>query len=181
LARGYVSAELEKLSRIIGVQFDARTRVLSANGSNDTEPKLYEAMQVLSDDDLSQLTTLLVLLSFGQSSIDVLDTDDSLFNHVGADLGIAIRDWWTPDTEFLTLLRRDQLESISIECGASLRMAKLKSYGKRELVEALVQYFQRTADPKATLDQDETKGRSWLPHVMCFPAGPTTGQANRVR
>ncbi|MGD0026676.1 MAG: hypothetical protein ABSC37_18985, partial [Xanthobacteraceae bacterium] len=55
------------------------------------------------------------------------------------------------------------------ESGASLRLAKLKSYGKKELVNALAQYFERTADPAATLDGHDQKGRFWLPGLMSFP------------
>jgi hypothetical protein len=52
-------------------------------------------------------------------------------------------------------------------------MAKLKSYGKKELVDALAQYFARTADPAVTLDEHDEKGRTWLPGVMSFPAWAT--------
>jgi ParB family chromosome partitioning protein len=163
-------AELSRLSRMLGIEFDARTRPSIANGSIETSVALYQAVQGLSDDDLEQLCTVLVLLSFGQSSIDELDTSESLFSHVAADLELAMRVWWTPDAEFLALLRKDQLETVAIESGASLRMAKLKSYGKKELVDALAQYFARTADQATTLDEHDQKGREWLPGVLYFPA-----------
>jgi ParB family chromosome partitioning protein len=165
-----VSIHLMELSSALGVRFDARARVLSSNGSNDTPSALYRAIQGLSDDDLDRLTTLLVLLSFGQCSIDSLDTEESLFNRVATDLGLAMRDWWTPDAEFLALLRKEQLEATAVESGASLRMAKLKSYGKKELADALGQYFARTADREATMDEHDQKGRSWVPGAMSFPA-----------
>jgi len=69
----------------------------------------------------------------------------------------------------LTLLRKDQLESAAIESGASLRMGKLKSYGKKELVDTLAHYFVRTGDPGAVLDEHDEKGRAWLPAAMSFP------------
>jgi ParB family transcriptional regulator, chromosome partitioning protein len=163
-----VSAEMSRLSGLLGVQFDTRMRVASSNGSGEGALVLYQAIQCLSDDDLDRLTTLLVLLSFGQASIDSLETGETLFNRVAADLKLDMRDWWTPDTEFLSLLRKDQLESAAIESGGSLRMGKLKSYGKKELVDALAQYLARTADGAATLDEHDQKGRTWLPQAMCF-------------
>jgi len=105
--------------------------------------------------------------------MDTLDTDQSLFNVVASDLAVAMRNWWTPDAGFLTLLRRDQLETTAIESGASLRLGKLKSYGKRELVDALAQFFARTADPAAVLDEDDKKGLAWAPGTMFFPAQRT--------
>lgn len=161
-------AELSRISRVLGIEFDARTRPSIADGSGETSVALYQAVQGLSDDDLEKLSVLLVLLSFGQSSVDELDTSESLFNRAAVDLKLAMRAWWMPDAEFLALLRKDQLEAVAIESGASLRMAKLKSYGKKELVEALAQYFARTADPAATLDEHDQKGRSWCPAVMSF-------------
>jgi len=165
-----VSAELSRLSQLLGVQFDARARVLSANGWEDMPSGLYQVVQSLSDEDLDRLSTLLVVLSFGQCSIDELDTGESLFNRVAADLGLSMRDWWTPDAEFLALLRKDQLEGVAIESAASLRMGKLKSYGKKELVDALAKYFERTADPTATLDEHDQKGRTWSPPLLSFSA-----------
>jgi hypothetical protein len=80
--------------------------------------------------------------------------------------------WWTPDGEFLALLRKDQLESVALNCAASLRMGKLKSYCKKELVDVLAKYFARTADSAAALDEHDQKGRSWIPGAMSFPARP---------
>jgi ParB family chromosome partitioning protein len=171
-------AELSRISRVLGIEFDARTRPSIANGSIETSVALYQAVQGLSEDDLEKLSRVLVLLSFGQSSIDELDTGESMFNQVAVDLGFAMRTWWTPDAEFLALLRKDQLEAVAIESGASLRMAKLKSYGKKELVDALAQYFARTNDPAATLDEHDQKGRAWLPAVMSFPGPSITTSKN---
>lgn len=127
-------------------------------------------MQKLSDDELNRICVLMVLLSFGQCRIDVLDTEQSLFNVVAADLDLAMRKWWTPDAEFLTQLRKDQLEAVAIECNASLRLGKFQSYGKKALVEALAQYFAPTADPATALDEHDEKGRIWIPGIMRFPA-----------
>ena len=129
-----------------------------------------KAVQAFSNEDLERLTALLVLLSFGQCGVEKLDTEESLFNRVAADLGLALRDWWTPDEEFLALMRKDQLEAVAIESGASLRMGKLKDCSKKDLVSTLARYFERTADPTATLDEHDQRGRAWLPGAMSFPA-----------
>lgn len=168
----YVSDELSRLSSLLGVQFDPCMRISASSDSDDTLLSLHRAVQSLSEENLDRLSTLLVLLSFGQNSIDALDTEKSFFNCIAHELVMAMRDWWRPDSEFLGLLRKEQLEALAIECAASLRMGKLKSYGKKELIEALAQYFARTADPQAQLDEYDEKGRSWLPGIMCFPARP---------
>ena len=143
-------------------------------GANGYSPlKLYEALQAFSDGDLERITELVVLLSFGQPGIEKLDTEDSLFNRVAADVSLALRDWWTPDEEFLTLMRKDQLEAIAIESGASLHMGKFKDYSKKELVRESVRYFRRTAEPGAILDEHDQHGRAWLPGAMAFPARET--------
>ena len=84
-----VSAELSRLSALLGIQFDARIRVPASNGSDEAALALYQAVQGLSDDDLNRLNTLLVLLSFGQSSIDALETGETLFSRVAADLAVV--------------------------------------------------------------------------------------------
>lgn len=165
-----VSRELSRLSTALGIHFDSDARVLATNGSDDTPVGLYQAVQSLSDEDLGRLSTFLVLLSFGQSSIDELDGDESLFNRAAIDLKVAMREWWAPDIEFLAFMRKEQLETVAVQSGASLRIGKLNSYGKKELVDAIAQYFVRTADPAAQLDEHDEKGRSWLSGVMSFPA-----------
>ena len=173
-----VEAELSRLLRTFGLEVDTRGRIASQDGFADTALALYRSVQDIPDDELDRLSMVLVLLSFGQSSIDALDTGESLFNRVAADLGLAMREWWTPDAAFLALLRKDQLEAVAVESGASLRMGKLKGYGKKELVNALAQYFARTADPAATLDEHDQKGRSWVPGAMSFPACATVNMAH---
>jgi hypothetical protein len=49
-------------------------------------------------------------------------------------------------------------------------MGKLKGYGKKELVAALTQYFERTGDPAAMPDEQDRRGFTWCPGVMSFPA-----------
>jgi ParB family chromosome partitioning protein len=131
--------------------------------------ELYEALQTFSNEDLERITELLVLLSFGQRGLENLDTEESMFNRVAVDVGLALREWWTPDEEFLALMRKDQLEAVAIESGASLHMGKFKDYSKKELVSALARYFGRTADPTAMLDEHDQRGRAWLPGAMSFP------------
>ena len=169
-AHATVSDELSRIARLLGAEFDKHMRASFTDGPSDIALALHRAMRELSNDELERVETTLVLLSFGQDSVDVLDTAESLFNRVASDLGLSIRHWWTPDAEFLDLLRKDQLENVAIESGASLQMGKLKSYGKRELVDALAQYFARTADPAVDLDEHDQKGREWVPEAMTFPA-----------
>jgi hypothetical protein len=120
--------------------------------------------------ELERLTGLVVLLSFGQCNVESLDAEESLFNRVAADLGLAIRDWWPADEEFLALVRKDQLEAVAIESRASLRMGKLKGYSKKDLVGGLARHFERTADLAATLDEHDQRDRNWIPGAMSFPA-----------
>ena len=164
-----VHAEASRLLCRVGMSLDDRgLALISTNGNSPLE--LYEAVQKFSNEDLERLTLFLVLLSFGQCGVEKLDTAVSLFNRVAADLGVALREWWTPDEEFLALMRKDQLEAVAIESGASLRMGKLNDYSKKDLVSALARYFERTADPTATLDEHDQRGRAWLPGAMSFPA-----------
>lgn len=57
-------------------------------------------------------------------------------------------------------------------------MGKLKSYGKKELVDTLAKYFERTADPTATLDEHDAKGRVWRCEAMSFPARASVAVAD---
>jgi ParB family chromosome partitioning protein len=165
-----VAAKLSQMSEQLGVQVDEHRRAPSLRDFDETATALYRTVQKLSDDELDRICVLIVLLSFGQCRIDALDTEQSLFNVVATDLGLTMRNWWTPDAEFLAQLRKDQLGAVAVESNASLRLGKLQSYGKKELVEALAQYFARTADPATALDEDDEKGRTWIPGIMCFPA-----------
>jgi ParB family chromosome partitioning protein len=166
-----VNAEASHFLNWVGMSLGDHEGLPTWTGANGYSPlKLYEALQTFSDVDLQRITELAVLLSFGQSSIEKLDTEDSLFNRVAADVSLALRDWWTPDEEFLALMRKDQLEAIAIESGASLHMGKFKDYSKKELVRDLVRYFRRTAQPGAALDEHDQHGRVWLPGAMAFPA-----------
>ena len=166
-----VHAEASHLFNRVGLSLDHSERLPTWTGANGNSPlELYDAIQAFSDEDLERIMGLVILLSFGQCGIDKLDTETSMFNRVAADTALALRDCWTPDEEFLALMRKDQLESVAIESGASLHMGKFKDYSKKELVSALARYFERTADPTAILDEHDQRGRVWLPGVMSFPA-----------
>jgi hypothetical protein len=122
----------------------------------------------MSDKELDGLMRLLVVLCFGQQPIDQLETEPSLFNELARDLGVSMRAYWTPDQEFLSHLRREQVEAVVRESGAAWHLGNLSHYTKVKLVEALVRYFERTADPSAELTESEQKGRDWLPACMRF-------------
>jgi ParB family chromosome partitioning protein len=173
-SRSEASLLLEK----VGMVLDERSGM--PTGAGTTELELYEAVKKLSSEELERLSTLLVVLSFGQRSIDELDVEESLFNRVAADLNVAMRDWWIPDARFLDLLRKEQLELVAIESGASIRLGKLNGYAKKELVSALVKHFERTAAFDAVLDEHDTKGRSWVPGAMHFPAQRAATMADPV-
>jgi ParB family chromosome partitioning protein len=131
---------------------------------------IYAAVQQLAGEELDTLLVYLLVLAYGQEHLEELDNGESLFNRVAQDLGVAMRQWWAPDEAFLTGLKRDQLADVAVASGASLRFGTLKDMSKKELVEGLARYFERTADPGATLDEHDAKGREWLPEVMKFPA-----------
>ena len=166
-----VHAEASRFLNRVGLSLDDGERLPTWIGANGNSPlELYEALQTFSNEDLERIIELVVLLSFGQCGTEKLDIEKSIFNRVAADVDLALRDWWTPDEEFLALMRKDQLEAVAIESAASLHMGKFKDYSKKELVSALARYFERTADPTATLDEHDQRGRAWLPGAMSFPA-----------
>lgn len=132
---------------------------------------LYEVVQGFSDAELDQLHLFLTALTFGQGNMDALDTDDSLFNRVAADLDVAMRDSWVPDEAFLTRRRKDQLEAIAKESGAIARLGRLKDYSKTQLAAALARHFQRCAEGDTTIPEEmRTLANAWLPDAMRFPA-----------
>jgi len=140
-------------------------------GDDKSADQLYAAVKGLSDSELEQLHLLLTALAFGQESIEVLDTTDSLFNQVAVDLGVDMRDRWVPDEDFLYRRRKEHLEAIARESGAVSRLGKLKDYAKGKLAAALAKHFQRCAEDDATLPADlREQGRNWLPGAMLFPA-----------
>jgi ParB family chromosome partitioning protein len=132
---------------------------------------LYEVVQGFSDAELDQLHLFLTALTFGQGNMDALDTGDSLFNRVAADLDVAMRDGWVPDEAFLTRRRKDQLEAIAKESGAIARLGRMKDYSKTQLAAALARHFLRCAEGDAAIPEDmRTLANAWLPDAMRFPA-----------
>ena len=128
-------------------------------------------MQGFSDAELDQLHLFLTALTFGQGNMDALDTGDSLFNRVAADLDVAMRDSWVPDEAFLTRRRKDQLEAIAKESGAIVRLGRMKDYSKTQLAAALARHFQRCAEGDTAIPEEmRNRANAWLPDAMRFPA-----------
>lgn len=121
---------------------------------------LYDAICKLSDEALDNLHLLLPILCFGQSDCDELDTGESLFNRVAMELEVDMREWWRPDTAFLSRRTKDQLVEIANDSGAAETLGPVARFRKGELVTALCQYFAGNTD----------MARDWLPGVMQFPA-----------
>ena len=132
---------------------------------------LYDVVQGFSDAELDQLHLFLTALPFGQGNMEVLDTGDSLFNRVAADLDVAMRDSWVPDEAFLSRRRKDQLEAIAKESGAIVRLGRMKDYSKTQLAAALARHFQRCAEGDTTIPEEmRDRANAWLPDAMHFPA-----------
>jgi hypothetical protein len=151
---------------LTGVQGEAGIDRLS--GTDDTTA-LYEAIGRLMDDELDQLVMLIPILCLGQQDAGRLDAGESLINRIAADLGLGMRAWWTPDVAFLSALRRDQIIPIAIESGAAERLHGLHDRSKKDLVEALAEYF-RTKTGADTSDEHDRRAEEWLPGAMRFPA-----------
>ena len=130
---------------------------------------VYEAVRGLSDHDLDQLETLLIVLTFGQGDCQRLDSRDSLFNRVARDLGVDMRNHWTPDRSFLERRTRDQLVAIAADCGYAEGAGQVSSYKKADLVNCLIRHFQ-SAKTAAAPTPAQQKARDWLPEAMLFPA-----------
>lgn len=175
-AKGYavIETQARKLAQAIGLLPKGKRAngvAVDPNLFHSGDPlAAYAAVQQLADEDLDALMAYLLVLSFGQEHSEELDSGESFFNRLAQDLGVSMRQWWTPDEAFLSGLKRDQLAQVAVESGASLRLGKLNGMSKKELVEGLVRYFERTADPKAKLDEHDAKGREWLPGTLKFPA-----------
>jgi ParB family chromosome partitioning protein len=130
---------------------------------------LYEAVRGLSDEQLSELQTLLTALSFSQESSDRLDVRDSLFNRVARDLSIDMRKHWRPDFGFFNKRNREQLAAIANECGYVEGHGAVGSMKKADLIAALVKHF---GNAMAAVDPlpSQIKAREWLPEATLFPA-----------
>lgn len=136
---------------------------------------IYERLAALNDADLDRLLLLMVVLCFGQDDLEALDTEQSLFNRLAVDLAIDMRAWWTPDTVFLAMLRRDQLQAMAEELGGASRFTGFKSWSKNELVQALAREFAASTSAEGSNGHDPGPFRTWLPGIFRFPATETVG------
>jgi hypothetical protein len=163
-----VLAQVSRITNSTGLLLDSRGRLSGEGSESDISVMLYQRIQTLSDEELARLILSLIILSFGQADVETIDTEESLFNRVAINMSLAMRDWWIPDEEFLSLMRKDQLKEVAIKSGASRFTGRLNS--KKDLIASLVGYFDRTADPKAVRDEHDNQGHAWLPAIMAFPA-----------
>ena len=134
---------------------------------------LYEALGHLSDDELDRLAVILPILCFGQEELLVLDTGESLFNRIAVDLGTGMRQWWVPDTNFLSGLLREQVVAVVTECGAANHLSGFNGWTKKQLVDELVRYFADRSDPEKLGADDDRTAAEWLPGILRFPATKT--------
>ena len=134
------------------------------------EDDLYTAVKALPEDRLDDLHLFLTVLCFGQGSTSRLDSRaDSLFNRVAQDLGVDMRNWWTPDEAFLKRRNKGQLEQLMADSGTKKRFGALLQGKKANLVKQLAKYF-KSLQTKKKLTDEEQAVREWLPEVMLFPA-----------
>lgn len=147
---------------------DGLNRLLNGGDAHE----LYKALGQLSDAELDRLLVLLPVLCFGQQDPDRLDAADSLFNRIAAELGVNMREWWIPDAPFLSLLRREQLLMMALECGAMSRVQGLTSKPKSEVVEDIAKHFLASAHMEQP-DDAAKAANQWLPGVFMFPAADT--------
>ncbi len=150
-----------------GTATDGINRLLAGDG---IDVEVYDRVTRLSDEKIDRLLILLPILCFGQDDVELLDTDQSLFNRVGVDLALNMRAWWTPDVAFLTMLRRDQLQVIAGGMEGASRLVGAKAWSKTELVQALAREFTTSTAPSAA---EAKKSRSWRPGIFSFPARET--------
>ena len=133
------------------------------------EADMFDRLNDCTDEQLDGLLALLTALEFGQECCNFLDTDErSLFNHVARNLGIAMRDHWVPDTDYLNRRTKDQLAEIATEAGAGQK-GPFGRYGKTELVKLVEHHFAKAAEA-AEPSEDQQLANAWLPEAMQFPA-----------
>lgn len=176
-----IAREAEETATALGIEDKRQGYAAPSRGAWETllcgskDPvALYEAVKALFDNDLNQLHVLLIALSFGQGNMEALDTGDSLFNRVAADLDVRMRDHWRPDAAFLSRRSKEQLAEIARESGAAACLGGVGGYKKGELVKALERFFTRAAEGDEKLPSEAIdKANAWLPGGMAFPAVST--------
>lgn len=165
-----IEEKAAEIMAILGLEPDSEKPAwqVFSYGKPDTE-ELYPLIKTLSDDDLNRLVGFATVLDFGQCFCDRFDShDDSLFNMVANDLGVAMREHWTPCETFLSGRNKEQLAVISGECGYN-SPGTAASYKKGELVNALLRHF-HLAGESGEPSERYRMALSWLPGVMRFPA-----------
>jgi ParB family chromosome partitioning protein len=127
------------------------------------------AVKALTDEQLDKVFTVMLALTFGQGDVSGLDTEDSLFNRVAADLGVDMREHWTPDMAFLGKRNKPQLIAIAHDCGAAAYTSAISTYKKSELVSVLTRHFEEARNA-AEPNEHQQKALAWQPEAMRFPA-----------
>lgn len=135
------------------------------DAAGDWTPAI-SSIRSLSGVELDALIAMLVILCLGVEHMEAAEPEGTFFSGLAKDLALDMRKVWTPDAVFLAGLQRDDLLKVADDCGASRKHPGLAKATKKELVATLSSYFKRTADPKATLDEYDAKGRAWLPGCM---------------
>lgn len=164
-----------------GEAFLARTNIvndmheLTQFVADENDVKLREDMQVkivsdMDDQSLQTLFTLLVSQRVGQQKRSSIDDSESVLSNIfGAD--INVRDFWTPDQTFFSMMSSEDLRRLATEFlpGASAtRFANAKS---KNLVRSLTSAFEEAKDGSGTMSPAlASRLNSWVPGVMTFPA-----------
>lgn len=126
---------------------------------------IYTRLKTLSDEELDKVLAILITVSFGQETFEREEPKDSLFNEIGRDLEVSMRDYWKPDVEFLSLRNKEQLLEIANDTEASKGryFDKLK---KSELVFELTNYFAK--DEPLSDENREKLRQEYCPAIMQF-------------
>ncbi|HTV26973.1 MAG TPA: ParB/RepB/Spo0J family partition protein [Xanthobacteraceae bacterium] len=160
-----------ELSEKLGLRSEDDTRddIASLTGSLGALP-LYEALGRLTDGELDRLQVLLPILCFGEENLASLDSSESLFNRIAADVGAQMRTWWVPDAPFLSSLLREQIVAVVGDCGAASALTGFNGWTKRRLVDELARYFAERANPETLQSPEDQAALNWTPGMLRFPA-----------
>ncbi|TSE07417.1 ParB/RepB/Spo0J family partition protein [Aquimarina algiphila] len=127
--------------------------------------KIYARLKTLTDVELDKLLSILIAMSFGQETFQHEEPKDSLFNTIGRDLEVRVRDYWKPDNDFLNMHRKDQLLAMSLASGAA-KGRYFDRLKKSELVSELNNYF-TNEEPLTDVEQEFIK-QNYCPVIMQF-------------
>lgn len=124
----------------------------------------------LDDTALQSLFAMMTAQRAGQPRARSLDDDpEAITNLFGAD--IAIRDLWTPDEAFLSLMAGEDLRRLAstlLDTGGA-DVARFTSTPKAHLVQLLHQSFRDAAAGDMTGEVAD-RLNAWVPGIMTFPA-----------